>query len=536
MARSRVPSQVRDRQRQVAEREAARLARPEAPQRRTLPHADRRKSAVTSTPSGVVRTSISQPVAWCGPFAVARQMIAEREEALRREQEEAEEEANMLHPLDQAMEELQAATQRKQHPSIHWKSRRQTSDDNESPYRKRQKLVHQVKIPSLFDLCVTFVVDHFEHVDRLGPVDHAIRTAIAYELVSRHALNDLTPLVEDGMETLEIVDASQITQEHLASVLEQLGSLRYLILDQAGRCLGPKAVQVLEQRADRLQALSIGGAYLWKDEDAARLITVCTKLSSIQCKACPLLGKEFAQAVASCPSLVELALYDLNLESDSIQQLAKLSSLQSLSLGNIRGLSDDLVETFLIQSGHSLQLVDLSDNPQLTDGVLASIRTHAVSLRSLHLARCKGLTPQGLEALFTIVETISPPSLSTIDLGNVDHEAVTDDLVRLMMEASDQGVVHLDLQGARNISDRALESIVKECSESLEVLNVSFCPLLSDSGLGFLVDRCPRLRELQVWGCAQLTDEFFDGHARVSDPSLVIIGAWMKKNSGRTVQ
>jgi hypothetical protein len=74
----RLPEAVRQRNRAVAEREASRLARPEPRRVGRLVPASRKKSAVTSTPSGYhasIRADDTQEEEWCGPFSVARQMI-----------------------------------------------------------------------------------------------------------------------------------------------------------------------------------------------------------------------------------------------------------------------------------------------------------------------------------------------------------------------------------------------------------------------------------------------------------------------------
>lgn len=72
------------------------------------------------------------------------------------------------------------------------------------------------------------------------------------------------------METLEIVDCSGIPQDTLAKTIAGLQGLRYLILTHAGRVFGPKSVESLIQSKANLCCLSISGAYLFKDEDAAR--------------------------------------------------------------------------------------------------------------------------------------------------------------------------------------------------------------------------------------------------------------------------
>lgn len=74
-------------------------------------------------------------------------------------------------------------------------------------------------------------------------------------------------------------------------------------------------------------------------------------------------------------------------------------------------------------------------------------------------------------------------------------------------------------------------------ANTLTDLNVSYCPLISDGGLGYLVSKTgQQLAKIEVWGCAQLTDEFFDGHCRANDRSLEIVGAWMRKSGTRSLR
>jgi hypothetical protein len=77
-------------------------------------------------------------------------------------------------------------------------------------------------------------------------------------------------LVEPDMETLEIVDCSGIPQDVLAKTISSQKGLCCLLLTHAGRVFGPKSVESLIQSKANLRCLSITGAYLFKDKDAAR--------------------------------------------------------------------------------------------------------------------------------------------------------------------------------------------------------------------------------------------------------------------------
>jgi hypothetical protein len=76
-----------------------------------------------------------------------------------------------------------------------------------------------------------------------------------------------------------------------------------------------------------------------------------------------------------------------------------------------------------------------------------------------------------------------------------------------------------------------MEHLAAYCSSTLRELRINFCPLVSDKGLGYLVEKCGnQFVFLDIWGDAQISDTFLDGHDRIGQ-GLVIEGAWMKHSS-----
>ena len=666
--------------RAVADREASRLARPERRSKAgPLPHASKSKSAVTSTPSGVSQIGVllggrstqqvannDEPDAWCGPFSVARQMIAAREEAkAKREAELAARETDpngQEHPLDAVVELVQLQKKRRMNPSMRWKPNIVT-DAEESPiksnsrdnlYVKRLKrLLRQQssviedgeqsngpvrRVKSLFQTCVDFLVENFENVESLGSaVDCSIRTKICQELVTKQKFTQeaFQALVEPGIEALELVDCANVTQDQLAEALRKCLPLGMtgLILQHAGRCFGPKTVQAIIDSIPSdheakpsfvpnpafsasaalssslfsqhsLIALSIGGAYLLTDQDAARLIRHTSKsLNSIEFKACPLLGSEFLSALGLCYGdnadektdnlLLELSLQDINLTKDALKALAcsgALRRIRNLKLQHLEELDDQAVQLILdsVSSAYDadqtccIEGINLAHNVSLTDEILAPIRkcNRNGTLQSLVLTGLKCLTAIGLEALFTrdLEGLPNSPVLRRLDLGECAEDTVSDEIVRLAVSLSSRqldstgnvnsgeeqekenagddmegdggeikdvfsspgtfgpvvdrgGMVYLNLNGAVHVTDKSMEHIAKYCVTSLHELDVSFCPNVTDQGLGYLVSQVLNLRKLCIWGCAQISDNFHDGHRRVMDSSFEVEGAWMKKSS-----
>jgi len=560
-----VAAEVRERQRAVAEREASRLARPEQRSRPKLAHADRKKSAVSSTPFGVHKSTLpdTEQQEWCGPFSVARRMIEEREE-LRRKKEQEELEAQESHPLDAVMDEVKMDIKQKAHPSMSWKGNLPAATPS-SLYAKRQKRADVQRgtrtVPTLFQLCVDFVVSNFEYVESLGDVDNDVRVAVSKELVRRNQLDAkaFDALVEPFMETLEIVDCAGIPHESMANALAEMTALRYLLLTHAGRCFGPKSVQALLTTKTPLCCISISGAYILHDEDVSKLIEAnASTLQSISFDTCPLLGEKFASAIQNTENLLELSLQNVTLPSSSLKfPKATFQNLQSLTLAWMPGLTDALL-TELLEASGSLETLDVGHNHELTDACLSGIRQYGTKLRSLSLDGVKELTPAGLEAFFThpLDGLPPPPKLKVLKLSSCDHQAITDEVIALatasasiFSENSDKktspyelnvrsgGLAILNVNGSSLVSDAMLEKLVETSANTLTDLNVSYCPLVTDQGLGYLVAKAGnQLAKVHVWGCAQLTDEFFDGHRRVNDRSFEIVGAWMKKSGMRSLR
>ena len=514
------------------------------------------------------------------------QMIAKREEARRRREEE---QLNrnidgdnggtygaMSHPLDAMMEQVELERKRKAHPSLQWKGVIAPDREKGNIYSKRQKRVQvqgRSTIPTLFSICVDYLVHNFEHVDALGDIDSTIRRDICNGLVAKNKLNEqaFTVIAEPGIEALEIIDCAEITQEQLSDALQKLlpQGLRFLLLHHSGRSFGPMAVQTIASSTanSTLFAISIAGAYLLNDTDAKLLLDVSAKhLTSIEFKACPNLGPEFCRAlnsnycsqIGSGTLLLELSLEHLSLTKENLLSLSDtdaVRNLKSLSLRQIDTVDDEIVTRLLSKIGDDLEGVDLSHCHQITDESLSAIRScnRTGALRSLQLSGLKHLTAVGLEALFTpIIPGLpcSPPMLRKVDLSSCHFEAVTDHVFDLICRASSMkrdsegdisehylssmgGLVHVNVNGS-SCTDTSMERLAATSAMSLKELDVSFCCQVTDRGLGYLVSKAgSQLSKIRIWGCAQITDAFLDGHARINDSGLHVVGAWIKK--GNTV-
>jgi DNA repair protein RAD7 len=296
---------------------------------------------------------------------------------------------------------------------------------------------------------------------------------------------------------------------------------------------------------------------LLQDSDAAKLIDDhASTLQSLAFQSCPLLGKEVINCLQTKfegGHLLELSLQDMRFSEEDLETLAAskeslFKGMKSLTLKSVDGLTDDILMTILEAVGESLDSLNIAYNYELTDTTLSSIRQFNPCLRTLVMDGVKELTSAGLEVMFThpLEGLPPPPKLKVLKLNSVDHQAVTDEVLRLVTASAiagdsaarkGTGLVQLDVQGSSLVTDTMLEQLVETSSTTLEELNVSNCPLITSQGLGYLVSKTGKqLKKISVWGCAQLNDEFFDGHDRVQDRTLEIIGAWMKKSGTRSLR
>ena len=528
-------------------------------------------------------------------------MIAAREEAKRLREEQQDPDINKEHhPLDEAMEIVNLEQQRRDNPSMNWVSRlHRAAHTNTNYYAKRRKRFHRQRelmgkgsnrIPSLFQLCVNTLVDNFDCIESLGIVDHAIRRALCETLVAQGKMNGAAfdILAEMGVETLELVDCAQVTEDQFCDALRVLlpSGLRAILLKHCGRCFGSQAVKVISEvnREEMdLFAISLAGAYLLQDSDMTKLLSATSRtLSSVDLTACPLLGQHFCNAIgenfssstngSSNGILLELSLEDLPLTKEGLLSLGaasdSLRNLKSLKLKAMEAVDDEVVSIVLGSvTGGELEGIDLSNNPNLTDEILSGIRrcNFNGSLRALQLSGLKNLTAIGLEAFFTAIpELPHPPMLRKLNLSHCSYDAINDDVLTLAATASSfkrssveameeeafhqnpenlvtevsytGGLVDVNMGGS-SISDKSMEILAATCSTSLEELDISFCAKVSDKGLGYLVLKVKeQFSKIHVWGCAQITEEFLDGHDRIEEGGLEIVGVWMKRSGVRSLR
>ena len=263
-------------------------------------------------------------------------------------------------------------------------------------------------------------------------------------------------------------------------------------------------------------------------------------MQSLKLDVCPRVSLLAVASILTIDNLTELSL-----ASAPAKVLAKLFEdketlpmLRSLDLSSSVECSDAVIASvFGRGTGYRIEHLNLS-NTGITDLSLQRIRAACGgALRSLEIDRCKEITNDGLVVFLKeeeeLGEVIRLKRAIFSHCGN-SSDAVNDEVVDLLCRnSSSVGLVTLDLSGGgQGVSDLSMESVVAHCKKTIASVDCSFCHKVTDKGVGYLVQECGGLKKLSVWGLAQLTDDFHDGHKRVGDGSFVVEGSWMKKTTG----
>ncbi|OEL25874.1 hypothetical protein BAE44_0013106 [Dichanthelium oligosanthes] len=217
--------------------------------------------------------------------------------------------------------------------------------------------------------------------------------------------------------------------------------------------------------------------------------------------------------VFSGPSGVEASAVDL--ESDSDEDCVMLGP---------DGVRMPAAQVPSGQSGVELNAVtmdmDRTEEGARDDPAMAG---NGESLRTQNLlwtAVCGGVVEE-------LAPAGSPSSPETEIFADID-EAVS-----LYLKESGGCLTDLMLNNVEKVGDLTALAISGKCSVRLEALDLSFCRELTNEALGLIVDSCPSLRILKLFGCTQITDFFLNGHSNTLVKIVGIEGSILAQMDNR---
>ena len=229
------------------------------------------------------------------------------------------------------------------------------------------------------------------------------------------------------------------------------------------------------------------------------------------------------------------------LEGPFLRRLPDLAPrLRALDLTDCRGLSASALRHALSRLPHlaalSLDGVPSAGEALLIEAVAGGAAARAGRLRELSLRGCaQGCTDAALSALASCA---SAPALEALRLDECHafsdaalralaegcgalrelslrrcSPALTDVALAALVSRGGGGMLRrVNVAGLSGAGPLLAAALARAGAGTLEALDVSFCRAMPEEGLGLIADSCPRLAELRVFGCSQITRKLLHGH------------------------
>lgn len=378
----------------------------------------------------------------------------------------------------------------------------------------------KIGVQSLATLCVQKLAQNADLVDYLGDLPEHMVDKIARIFSKRRLLNSATlPLfVQPNTERLYIYDGGNLKEQDLYYIFQTAPNLRKF----KARCL----VQFKDEVMDYLLSRDIEFDEFYLH--GANLLSEAKWHEFLQAKGKSLrqlqvyftdkhFGDETMRVIAeNCPSLKRLKVQSNQQVTDKgVQAIGQMKSLEHLSLGLHNMPSSETIANFVTEIGQNLKTLSLKVVPHADDTVLRAIHESCRSLAKFRITESQDMTDDGFAKLFT--DWANPP-LEIVDLqkcrhvsasnprDNEDNIGLCDEGFKALMKHSGKGIRKLNIHACRFISREAFEEAFGEDTRYPELwdLEISFCEEVTDFILGSIFRSCPKIRQVNVFGCMKV--------------------------------
>lgn len=387
-------------------------------------------------------------------------------------------------------------------------------DHNLRKLRKKQAeaLLDQkqyIRVPKLQDMCITLITTHIDDVEALGDIGGENKNKISRILSRNRRLDSETMkfFFDTQLKNLEFWDCSNIDSESLRMIGSFCPNLEDLTLGMCGR-LRKEDLLYLGEKLTSLKSLYIDGAFLISgDTWNVFFDLVGGGLKQLTIKNSHRISSEnIVYMSEKCSGLEKLVLSRLEGCTDSMGY-----EMIALTLGNLREIeishpqdeslvSDDLISGLVSTCGPQLVSINFDGCSGLTDKAMGALRT-CTALNYLSLSHVDQLTDNGVASLFYQWDN---PGLSEINMRKCI--ALGDDSFRVIVENSGPTLKSLCINSWAEIGLETVETVCKKLP-GLQEIDLGFCKGINNQCIELLVENCPLLEKIEVYGDPGVTEE-----------------------------
>lgn len=375
---------------------------------------------------------------------------------------------------------------------------------------------------SLATLCVQTLAKNVDMADSLGDLPDHLIDKIARLFSKRRLLRPETlPLfAQPSAEMVHIYDGARLGGQEFISVFQVAPNLRRF----KARCaiqFKDEVMDYLISRDTALESFYLHGANLLSEEKWHEfLIRKGQRLQGLQVYYTDKhFGDESIKAAADhCPSLRRLKIeHNQKVTDRGVEAIGGISSLEHLGLQLQNRTSSRAIIKAVSKIGSQLKTLSLKVMPDVDDGVLEAIHTHCRNLEKLRITDSEKMTDAGFVELFT--DWANPP-LKFIDLQkcryvdssrprqNDDKIGLCSEGFKALMAHSGAKLEKLNVHACRHVTRQAFEDAFDGSTTypELQKLEISFCEEVTDLVLGYIFRACPKMKEVNVFGCMKVRD------------------------------
>ena len=236
-----------------------------------------------------------------------------------------------------------------------------------------------------------------------------------------------------------------------------------------------------------LTHLNLDNCHIATGQVLSVMANQCSKLTLLSLANCHLLKPQDFQSLSQMASLVSLNLYRTSIQQSSvISLLYNNRSLENLSLAACNNINGDEVCHILSHCQPQLRSLDLWRCSSLSGRGVAALAQGCPHLEDLDLGWCLNVQASS-GAILSLTE--SCPHIKRLFL--TAHRQTGDRELMAISKLSQ--LQQLDILGNRNISFAAVRDLIARLSDSLRLLDISFCDQLGEANIADIIQHYPHL-------------------------------------------
>lgn len=358
------------------------------------------------------------------------------------------------------------------------------------------------EIPSLNELAMDKIIEYSHLLPELqGALPEELIQQLITKLIVKGKFTDviLYKLLDESIENLDLSRSNAVRNSTLEIITKLSPRLKTISLQSCLNISSDGVIILARFCGNSLSSINLSGCISLTDKAIEEISKFCNSLVHIDLTGCIHITPKAISKLSSCPLLESLSLKNCKQITDPVIESLG-NQLQQLDLTDCDQITDLGIVSIISKSGPNVKSLKISGR-KITDLCLNQVAGSCHHLEHLELHDCEYVSDESVKNI-----TQSCTQLSSLKLPNCKNLTPAAFLNNNSTHQSSlQNLICLDLSDCTNVTDIALDYILKSCP-SLQIINLSSCEEITDAGLIRLVNSCIHLIDLNLTRCKKLTD------------------------------